>query len=117
MAQTIEYRSTILPWLYLAAAIVTEVVGTSFLAAASRNGAVIGYVVMAAAIALSYYFLAHALRRIAVGVAYAIWEGVGVTLLTLIAVLVFGDTLSWQVVIGLTIAIAGIVCVAIGEES
>lgn len=103
-------------WICLFVAIVTEVVGTSFMAEAAREGGYLGYAVMAVALAMSYYFLALSVRHIAVGVAYAVWEGVGVTLLTLVGVFVFKDILSTQDFVGLAIAIVGIVCVALGEE-
>jgi spermidine export protein MdtJ len=103
-------------WICLFVAIATEVLGTSFMAEAAREGGYVGYLVMAVALALSYYFLALSIRHITVGVAYAVWEGVGVMLLTLVGVLVFKDVLSIQDFIGVAIAIVGIVCVALGEE-
>ncbi|MCF7750183.1 hypothetical protein KQ945_05465 [Bacillus subtilis subsp. subtilis] len=105
----------LIAWACLAVAIVAEVVGTSFMADAARHGGYTGYAVMAVALAISYYFLALSVRGIAVGVAYAVWEGLGLTLLTLVGVFVFKDTLSTQQVIGLLMAAAGIVCVTLGE--
>ena len=109
-------RGGLIAWACLALAIVAEVVGTAFLADAARHGGYRGYLVMAAALAVSYYFLALSVRRIAVGVAYAVWEGLGLTLLTLVGIVVFKDSLSLQQMIGLAMAAAGIVCVALGEE-
>ena len=106
----------IVAWIFLVAAIVTEVIGTSFMAEAARDGGYLGYLVMAVALAVSYYFLALSIRSIAVGIAYAIWEGLGLTLLTLVSVFVFNEGLSMREFVGLAIAVAGIVCVALGEE-
>lgn len=105
-----------LAWLCLMVAIFFEVVGTSFMASAARDGGYLGYFVMAIALAVSYYFLALSIRTIGVGVAYAIWEGLGLTLLTLVGVYIFKDNLSTRELIGLGIAVVGIVCVALGEE-
>ncbi len=105
----------LLPWLFLAMAVVTEVIGTSFMAMASRNGEFYGYIVMGGAIALSYYLMAQALNGISIGVAYAVWEGLGVGLLTLIAVFILGEVISLQKILGLTLSVAGIVCVTMGE--
>ncbi|MCG2968971.1 SMR family transporter, partial [Escherichia coli] len=63
----------------------------------------------------SYYFLALSVRRIAVGVAYAVWEGLGLTLLTVVGLTVFGESLSLQQLAGLVLAVVGIVCVTLGE--
>jgi spermidine export protein MdtJ len=109
-------NTRVLAWLCLMAAILFEVIGTSFMASAARDGGYVGYIIMAAALAFSYYFLALSIRKIGVGVAYAIWEGLGLALLTLVGVFVFKDNLSMRELIGLGIAVVGIVCVALGEE-
>lgn len=103
-------------WFALFIAIVAEVTGTSFMAESARHGGYTGFAIMAVALALSYYFLALSVRRISVGVAYAIWEGLGLTLLTVVGVLIFKDVLSIQELIGLVLALIGIICVALGEE-
>ena len=43
-------------------------------------------------IALSYIFLAFAVKKIALGVAYALWEGIGILLITLFSVMLFDET-------------------------
>ncbi|KAF1016816.1 MAG: Spermidine export protein MdtJ [Stenotrophomonas maltophilia] len=108
-------RVALIAWGCLLVAIVAEVVGTSFMAHAAREGALAGYAVMAGALALSYYFLALSVRCISVGVAYAVWEGLGLTLLTGVGVLVFAEHLSLQQLAGLVLAVVGIVCVTLGE--
>lgn len=105
-----------LGWLCLLAAIVTEIIGTSFMAYAARTESYWGYGVMAAALALSYYFLSLAIRTIAVGVAYAAWEALGLAGLALIGVYVFGEQLLTQEMIGLALSVVGIACVVFGED-
>ncbi|WP_313140478.1 SMR family transporter [Stenotrophomonas sp.] len=115
MSRIVPARGALVAWACLTVAIVAEVVGTSFMAHAARDGGWVGYAVMAAALALSYYFLALSVRRIAVGVAYAVWEGLGLTLLTVVGVWVFGEHLSLQQLAGLGLAVVGIACVTLGE--
>ncbi|MGC0153981.1 SMR family transporter [Chromobacterium vaccinii] len=103
-------------WSLLMAAIVCEIAGTSFMAVAARNGGYLGYVWMAAALALSYYLLSLALRAISVGVAYAVWEGLGLIGLTAVSVWLFGETLVPQEIVGLGLALLGLVCVTLGES-
>ncbi len=104
-----------LAWVFLALAIATEVIGLTVMKAASSSGGAWGYAVMYASIALSYVFLAKAVKTISVGVAYAIWEGSGIALITLVSVFVFNHVLSNQEMIGLLMAVGGIVLVNAGE--
>ncbi|MEK1932927.1 MAG: SMR family transporter [Pararhizobium sp.] len=104
-----------LAWVFLALAIATEVIGLTVMKAASSGGGAWGYAVMYVAIALSYVFLAKAVKKISVGVAYAIWEGSGIALITLVSVFVFNHVLSNQEVIGLMMAVGGIILVNAGE--
>ncbi|ASY68849.1 SMR family transporter [Sinorhizobium fredii] len=108
-------------WLFLVLAIATEVVGLTVMKAASTSSAYTGHAVMYASIALSYVFLARAVKTIPVGVAYAIWEGSGVALITLVSVFVFDHVLTGREMLGLSMAVAGILLVnagrADGEEA
>ncbi len=96
-------------WLLLSAAIVAEVFGTSFLKASEgfskfwpSVAVIIGYVV-------AFYFLALSLKFIPVGIAYAIWAGVGVVLIALIGWVVFGQSLDLPAIIGITLIITGVI--------
>lgn len=104
-----------LAWVFLALAIATEVIGLTVMKAASTGGGVWGYAVMYVSIALSYVFLAKAVKKISVGVAYAIWEGSGIALITLVSVFVFNHVLNSQEIIGLMMAVGGIILVNAGE--
>ena len=64
-------------YLYLAAAIVSEVIGTSALKASNEFTRPVPTMIMLAAFLSAFYFLTLTLRTIPVGVAYAIWSGVG----------------------------------------
>lgn len=103
-------------WAILLAAIVAEVTGTSFMANAARGSGYTGYLVMAVALAVSYYLLSHAIRKISVGIAYAVWEGIGLAALTLVSVFVFEEGISGMEMFGLGMVLIGIACVALGEE-
>lgn len=105
----------LLAWALLLAAIVCEIIGTSFMALAARNGGYLGYIWMAGALALSYYLLSLALRGISVGVAYAVWEGLGLIGLTIVSVWLFGEKLVPQELMGLALALLGLTCVTLGE--
>jgi len=57
----------------------------------------------------AFYFLSLTLKTIPIGVAYAIWSGVGVALIALIAWVFFGQALDTPAVIGLSLIVAGVV--------
>ncbi|MQW86242.1 SMR family transporter [Sinorhizobium saheli] len=105
-----------LAWLFLILAIATEIVGLTVMKAASVAGSYYGHAVMYASIALSYVFLARAVKTIPVGIAYAIWEGSGVALVTLVSVFVFGHELTGREMLGLAMAVAGILLVNAGKS-
>ena len=107
----------LLAWIFLILAILTEVSGVSVMNLLSQDGGATGYLVMYACIALSYVFLGFAVKRIAVGVAFAMWEGVGIVLITAISLLVFKSALSPQVLVGLGLAVVGIAMINAGDAS
>lgn len=96
-------------WVYLAIAIVGEVIGTSALKASNgftKAGAIpvviVGY-------GVAFFFLALVLRVLPVGVAYAIWLGTGVALITLIGWVWFGQRLDIWALVGIGLIVAGVV--------
>ena len=105
----------LLAWTFLLLAILTEVSGVSTMNLLSQEGGPLGYLVMYACIALSYVFLGFAVKRIAVGVAFAMWEGVGIALITALSLLVFDSVLSTQELVGLGLVMVGIVMINAGE--
>ena len=102
-------------WLYLAAAIATEVTGTLALRAAQDHGAwivvvVVGYVA-------SFVFLALVLKLgMPVGVAYGIWSAVGVVSTAIAAHFLFDDALTWVMGAGIALIIGGVLLIELGGE-
>ena len=104
-------------WLYLGAAILFETVGTTALHASQQFSRLWPSVLVVAAYGVSFYLLAMVLRYIPVGVAYAIWSGLGICLIALIGYIVFGQRLDLPAVIGLTLIIAGIVVIQLFSDN
>ena len=96
-------------WWYLAVAIVAEVIATSALKAADGFTRLVPALVVIAGYGIAFYFLSLALRGIPVGIAYAVWSGVGIVLISLIGWLVYGQALDLAAGIGITLIIAGVV--------
>ncbi|MEN3602763.1 SMR family transporter [Brucella abortus] len=93
----------------LAIAIFSEVIGTLSLKASEGFSRLGPSIVVVVAYGLAFYFLSLTLKTIPVGVAYAIWSGVGVTLVALIGWLVFGQKLDLPAIVGMGLIIAGVI--------
>lgn len=100
----------------LALAIVAEITGTLSLKWASQGDSPAGFILMMVMISLSYILLAFSVKKIALGVAYAMWEGVGIVLITLFSVLLFNESLSVNKIIGLVILLSGIALIKTGTR-
>ena len=110
------FSPLLLARLFLTGAILTEVAGTSTMALIPEGEAGwLNYLPMWLLIALSYLLLAKAAKTISIGIAFALWEGLGIALITAVSVLFLGYELSVQEWIGLALAIVGIVMVTLGE--
>jgi small multidrug resistance pump len=95
-------------WLYLSAAIISEVVGTSALRSAEGFTRLVPSCVVIAGYATAFFFLSLTLKTIPVGIAYAIWSGAGTALITLIAWVFMGQKLDTAAGIGILLIIAGV---------
>ena len=104
-------------WMLLTFAIAAEIIGTLSMKWAGIEGGQAGYVFMLVMIALSYIFLSFAVKRIALGVAYAMWEGIGILFITLFSVMLFNESLTPMKVAGLATLVTGIVLVKSGTTS
>jgi small multidrug resistance pump len=60
---------------------------------------------------LAFYFLSITLKYIPVGIAYALWAGLGIIIITIVGLVVFGQKLDSAAIIGLTMIILGIVVI------
>ncbi|KGJ10496.1 multidrug efflux SMR transporter (plasmid) [Paracoccus versutus] len=92
-------------------AITLEVVGTTFLQRSEQFTRLVPTLLMGLCYAGSFYFLSLALRAMPLGIAYAIWSGLGIVLVSLIGLVVFGQRLDFAAVVGLSMIVAGVVIV------
>ncbi|MBN9364072.1 MULTISPECIES: SMR family transporter [unclassified Devosia] len=96
---------------YLAVAIIAEVIATTALRAADGFTqlwpsliSIVGYVV-------AFYFLSLTLRSMPVGIAYAIWSGVGIVLISLAGWLIYKQLLDLPALIGMALIMAGVIVI------
>lgn len=96
-------------WLQLGLAILLETVATSALKASEGFTRLAASLLCVLGYAASFWLLAQALKVVPVGVAYAIWSGAGVVLISLAGVVLFGQRLDLAAWIGIALIVAGVV--------
>ena len=96
-------------WLYLAVAIVLEVLATSALKASEGFTRLWPSLLVVLGYAGAFYLLSLTLRSLPVGVVYAVWSGAGVVLITLAGWLLFGQKLDAPAFVGIALISAGVV--------
>lgn len=96
-------------YLYLAIAILFETVATSAMKSSEGFTRPLPSAVVVIGYAVAFYCLSLTLRTIPLGVAYAIWSGVGIALVSLIGWLIFKQTLDVFALTGIAFIVAGVV--------
>ncbi|GKS86263.1 QacE family quaternary ammonium compound efflux SMR transporter [Acidovorax sp. SUPP2522] len=104
-------------YLILGLAIALEVVGTTALKASDGFTRLVPSLITGVAYAASFYALSLALKTIPVGVAYAIWSGVGIVLISVVGWVVFRQRLDAPAMVGLGLIIAGVLVVNLFSKS
>lgn len=104
-------------WWILAIAIIAEVIATSALKVSEGFTRLIPSLVVVVGYAIAFYGLALTLKTIPVGVAYAIWSGMGIVLVTLIGWFLFDQKLDPAAIIGMVLIITGVVVMNVFSAS
>ncbi|MBO9313031.1 MAG: multidrug efflux SMR transporter [Chloroflexus sp.] len=96
-------------WLFLLIAILTEVVATSALKASAGFTRLLPSLIVVIGYAISFYAMSLALEAIPVGIAYAVWSGIGIVLITVAAWILYGQRLDLWAMIGIGFIIVGVI--------
>jgi len=96
-------------YLYLSIAIISEVIATSALKSSEEFTKLGPSIIVVVGYCASFYFLSIVLRTIPVGVAYAIWTGIGITLITIAGIVLFKQIPDAPTIIGMILIISGVV--------
>jgi small multidrug resistance pump len=97
--------------LALALAIVSEVIATSVLKASEGFSRPVPTVIVLFFYVLAFYSLSLALKTIPVGIAYAVWSGVGIVMVTIIGWVVYGQKLDAMALFGMGLILVGVLVV------
>lgn len=104
-------------FVFLIIAIVAEVVGTTALKASDGFSRALPSLVVVVGYGLAFYFLSLTLRTIPVGVAYAIWSGLGIVLISAVAWIYFEQSLDLAAIVGIALIVAGVLIVNVFSQT
>ncbi len=104
-------------YFYLAIAILSEVIGTTALKASEAFTRPIPSLIVVVGYAFTFYFLSACLKSINIGVAYAIWSGVGIILITLLGWLIYGQAIDRAGAIGMGLIILGVIILNVFSDA
>ena len=98
-------------FLFLAIAILCETLGTTMLKQSEQFTKPLPSIVTIVAYLLAFYLLSLSLKTIPVGIAYGIWAGVGIVLVTIIGSVVFKQVPDLAAMIGIILIISGVLVI------
>lgn len=104
-------------YLYLGIAIVAEVIATTALKASDSFSRLWPSLIVVVGYGIAFYCLSLTLKSIPTGIAYAIWSGVGIVLISLLGWVVHRQALDLPAILGLGLIIAGVLVVNLFSKS
>ena len=104
-------------YLFLALAIVAEVIGSTFLQKSEQFTKALPTVAMVASFTCTFYFLSLALRTIPIGVAYGIWGSLGIVLTATVGYFVFKQKLDLPAMLGIALMVCGVIVVQVFSKT
>ena len=104
-------------WVYLFLAIMSEVIATASLKSTEGFTKPIPSIIVLVGYCAAFYFLSLTLDTISIGVAYAIWSGVGVATITVVSYFLYDQKIDLAGILGIGLIIAGVIVLRLFSES
>ena len=104
-------------YIYLALAIILEVLGSSSLKASEGFTKLTPSIITVLPFLTCFFFLSQALKEIPLGIAYAIWAGLGIVLTALVSLFFFKQTLDLAAIVGIIFILVGVVIMNVFSTS
>ena len=103
-------------WLYLVAALLSEMVGATATGVSEGFTRPVAVLVAVPTVVAAYFLLALALKRgMSVGVAYGVWTASGVAIVAVLGVVLLGDRLTPVQIVGLALVMVGALALELGR--
>jgi len=112
-----DMNPMLLAYILLALAIISEVTGSTFLVKSEGFTQLVPSLLVFTFYVISFYLLSQVLKTIPLGIAYAIWSGVGIVLTALIGFFIFRQSLDLPAVIGIGMIIGGVIVMNVFSKS
>lgn len=104
-------------FIYLLIAIVFETIATSALKSSEQFTKLIPSLITVAGYLTAFYFLSLTLKTMPVGIAYAIWSGIGIVLITIAGIFLFKQKPDLPAMIGMALIVAGVVVINVFSKT
>lgn len=104
-------------YLWLAAAILSEVIATSSLKASQGFTRLLPSLAVVAGYAVAFLCLSQTLKTLQIGIAYAIWSGLGTVLIAFVGLIFYRQKLDTAAVIGMTLIVVGVLVMNLLSKS
>lgn len=104
-------------WFVLSIAIIAEVIATLALKASDGFTRWLPSLVVVIGYAIAFYGMSISLKSIPVGIAYAVWAGVGIVLVSVFSWLFYQQTLSGIQWLGIVLIVSGVMVLNISSTS
>ncbi len=104
-------------YLYLAIAVIAEVVATSALKATEGFTKLIPTIIVAIGYGMAFYFLTLVLKTIPLGITYAVWSGLGIILVTIIGIFLYKQIPDIPAIIGISLILSGVIVIHIFSKT
>ncbi len=106
-----------MPYLYLAIAIVCEVVATNALKASAEFTRLFPSIIVVVGYGAAFYFMTLVLRTIPLGITYAVWSGIGIVLVAVSGALFYKQIPDIPAILGMLLIISGVVVIHIFSKT
>ncbi len=110
-------NSVLLAYVLLGFAIVSEVIGSSFLVKSEGFTKLFPSVMVFIFFSTAFYLLSQVIKTIPLGIAYAIWAGVGIVLTAVVGYFVFKQTLDNPALIGIGFIVSGVIIINLFSQT
>ena len=104
-------------WLFLGIAIVSEVIATSAMKSAEGFTKLVPSLIVVVGYLVAFYCLSMTLKVLPVGIAYAIWAGLGIVLVAIVSWLLYGQKLDFPAILGMILIILGVMVINVFSKT
>jgi len=113
----VEMNALLLAYGLLGLAIITEVIGSTFLVKSEGFSKLFPSIMVVVLFSIAFYLLSQVIKTIPLGIAYAIWGGVGIVLTAIVGYVLFKQTLDAPALLGIALIVSGVAIINLFSQS